>query len=293
MKTSDRGPAVEMEITRSASGKRRSVEAELALDAPVEAVWKALTEAQELERWFPPTARVEAGVGGTIELAWDEQVKTRMAIEIWEPGRHLRTLWVARRVTEAGEEEAVPAVVDFRLEAEGGATRLRLVHSGFSADEDWDDLFDGFRRGWAYELRSLKHYLERHRGYRRGLARVQHAIEMGEREAWRRLFADDGFFRGGEVESLGEGDAYRLRTSTGETLSGEVRLVLPFTDFAASVETMEGSLLRVKIGPMGDPDRPLVQLWLACWRLAERQVRALEASWQRALEAVFIARREC
>jgi hypothetical protein len=59
------------------------------------------------------------------------------------------------------------------------------------------------------------------------------------------------------------------------------------TDFAATVENLERSLLRVKVGPMGAPHRPLVQLWLACWRLPEERVRAIEADWQRELDAVL------
>lgn len=34
----------------------RSIETEILIDSPVEAVWKALAEAEELMRWFPPQA---------------------------------------------------------------------------------------------------------------------------------------------------------------------------------------------------------------------------------------------
>lgn len=279
-------PEPKLRVKKSEDGESRSIEVELDIDAPVEVVWRALTEAKELESWFPLAARVEAGVGGEIELRWGEEVKARMPVEIWEPARHLRTLWIARRQT-AGGEEATPALVDFLLEGRAGTTRLRLVHSGISVAEDWDDIFDGFRRGWAFELRSLQHYLEHHRGSRRGMVRVQHAIGTSAGEAWRRLFGVGGFFPGTAVDALAEGAPYRLTTATGEILSGDVRLVMPPTDFAATVATLEDSLLRVKIGPMADPDRPLVQLWLACWRLTDERIRALETGWQGALDRVF------
>jgi len=286
MATEKVGSGAKLRVTRSGAGDHRSIEVEVDLDAPVDAVWRALTEAEELESWFPLTARVEPGAGGEIELRWGDEVKSRMPIEIWEPGRHLRTLWLVRQQTGGGEE-AAPALVDFHLEGRAGTTRLRLVHSGFSGAEDWDDLFDGFLRGWAFELRSLQHYLERHRGRRRGMVRVQHAIDGGAEEAWQRLFSPTGFFPGGAVEELAEGGPYSLKIATGETLSGEVRLIMPPTDLAATVATLEDSLLRVKIGPMGDPSRPLVQLWLACWRLGDERVRAIEAAWQRALDRAF------
>jgi uncharacterized protein YndB with AHSA1/START domain len=76
----------QIRVTRSGGGSRRSVEAELEIHSPVEAVWRALTDAAELENWFPPAACVEEGAGGSIELIRDDQMKTRMPIEIWEPG---------------------------------------------------------------------------------------------------------------------------------------------------------------------------------------------------------------
>ncbi|HET6639495.1 MAG TPA: SRPBCC domain-containing protein, partial [Gemmatimonadota bacterium] len=39
----------------------RAAKGEIAIDAPVEVVWKALTDARELERWFPLEARVKPG----------------------------------------------------------------------------------------------------------------------------------------------------------------------------------------------------------------------------------------
>ena len=41
----------------------RLVERTLKVNAPVEAVWKALAEADEIARWFAPEARVQPGAG--------------------------------------------------------------------------------------------------------------------------------------------------------------------------------------------------------------------------------------
>ena len=40
--------------------------------ASLDAVWRALTEADELRRWFPVDARVSPGVGGSIWLSWGD-----------------------------------------------------------------------------------------------------------------------------------------------------------------------------------------------------------------------------
>lgn len=68
----------------------RTVERTLVIDAPAAAVWKALTDAMELTRWFPMRARVTPGPGGAIHMHWDETYDAESRIDIWEPGRRLR-----------------------------------------------------------------------------------------------------------------------------------------------------------------------------------------------------------
>ncbi len=65
----------------------------LEIEAPPEAVWKALTDAKELVRWFPLKAEVEPRVGGRYWLSWEGEFEGDSRIEIFEPERHLRTTW--------------------------------------------------------------------------------------------------------------------------------------------------------------------------------------------------------
>ena len=62
----------------------RAVSREIAISASVDAVWKALTDANELTRWFPPEARVAPGAGGSIWRAWQsgEEVEERMIFKL-------------------------------------------------------------------------------------------------------------------------------------------------------------------------------------------------------------------
>jgi uncharacterized protein YndB with AHSA1/START domain len=46
--------------------KERRTEREVEINRPIENVWKALTDANELARWFPLAARVTPGLGGKI-----------------------------------------------------------------------------------------------------------------------------------------------------------------------------------------------------------------------------------
>jgi uncharacterized protein YndB with AHSA1/START domain len=87
----------------------RSAEGRIELDAPIEAVWKALTDARELERWFPLDARVEPGGGGTIWMSWRNEYEGEQKILSWDPPRHLTTTWEMH----AGEQP--PQRTDYRL----------------------------------------------------------------------------------------------------------------------------------------------------------------------------------
>jgi uncharacterized protein YndB with AHSA1/START domain len=51
------------------------IEKEIEINAPIEQVWKALTEGDGLKNWFPLEARVTPGVGGKIFLSWGRRLR--------------------------------------------------------------------------------------------------------------------------------------------------------------------------------------------------------------------------
>lgn len=63
------------DLPHPAKGRERSLGYEVTISAPVEAVWKALTDAMELARWFPLEASVRPGVGGSVRLSWGRNTK--------------------------------------------------------------------------------------------------------------------------------------------------------------------------------------------------------------------------
>jgi len=145
----------------------REHENRVEIDAPVEDVWKALTDAKQIARWFAPQMTVEPGVGGFILADWGPGLEWKTVVEVWEPNRHLRTVETRDRVMTASpiEEPLEPCrlVQDYYLEGVGGKTVLRLVHSGFGTSAKWDQEYEGTRDGWAACFLRLKHALERHR----------------------------------------------------------------------------------------------------------------------------------
>lgn len=254
--------AMEPDQEAGASQETRSIEKELYIEAPLEVVWRALTDATELTRWFPVEAAVEPGEGGTIRLSWGEGAEGTARIHLWDP---------ERSVGWREQYGSVVLAVEYHIEAKGGGTVLRLVHSGFAATEDWDEQFHMVDGGWSYFLESLRHYLERHRGVPRTLVYERRPAAMPRPEAYARLTGRDGLAAEGSLERLVAGDRYRVRSSGGEVLEGRVIAAQPGYQLGLTID--DGSaLLFVEIEPAPEGCRPAV--WLSTYGLPEAEVTA-------------------
>ncbi|MGH2681470.1 MAG: SRPBCC domain-containing protein [Actinomycetota bacterium] len=134
------------------------VRRELDIRAPRERVWAALTEPEQLLRWFP-TKRAEINLrpGGDAVLEWDE-AKAEAVVDVVEPPRRFVFRW---RPEGLGRPFTT---VLFTLEevGNGASTRVRLVESGFASlpDQIETQSQKGNDEGWAHELDELKEYLE-------------------------------------------------------------------------------------------------------------------------------------
>lgn len=270
------------EKTRSGT---RSVEKELEIDAPLEAVWKALTDAEEVKRWFALDARVSPGVNGSLWWGWGEGVEWPSKIEIWEPNRHLRATYTFAPTREKGSEFPSPLAMDFYLESRGGKTVLRVVHSGFGKGPGWDDEYDGVSRGWTVELRSLRHYLENHCGTPRAVALVRHRTDVPHAEAWKRLLSPQGLLREGSLENLREGDRYSITAATGDRLEGVVQFLAPPQGFSGTVEKLNKALFRVHLEELLGVRQAWV--WLSTYGLPRKEVDAFRDRWQNLLDKLF------
>lgn len=260
----------------------RSIEASIEINAPVEAVWKALTDAEEITRWFSPHAQVKPGAGGSIRWTWDEEIDWESRIEIWEPNRHLRAVYDKPPLSP--NISAAPALLamDFTLETRGGKTTLRLVHSGFGRGADWNEEYDGVRRGWGYELGSLRHYLENHLGTPRRIAWARAPIHVSEEAAWQKLMSPEGLLREGKLDNPAKGDPYQIVAATGDTFQGKVLLFSPPKEFGATVENLNNALLRVAVEKCGA--QPEAWVWLSAWDLPPADVDTFRDRWQKLLK---------
>lgn len=239
--------------TQAPATAGRSTTTEVDIAAPVDAVWRALTDAQEIMRWFAMEAAVDAAPAGTIIWSWPGVHEWPNRIRIWEPGRRLSLAYVqdgpheaARPSDATGAEEGYELIVEFELQAIGGGTRLRLVHSGFGRDASWDDEYEGVRRGWVTELAALRHYLERHAGRDRRLWWGRASVECGAAETWERLAGTAG-----KPGTLLEETASGLSVRVSETKREPAVIVQrePPAGLVARVPLWNEALLRIWLDP--------------------------------------------
>jgi uncharacterized protein YndB with AHSA1/START domain len=256
----------------------KKIEKEVVVDAAPEEVWRAITDGEELKRWFPIDARVKPGVGGAVWFSFGEGSEWESPIEIWEPSRHLRT------VDEIPQGEGAPPVriaVDYFIETRGGKTVVRLVHSGF-ADSTWDGELDSLNAGWEAFMGNLRHYLERHAGQRRFLAFFRHpAVPVERNEAFRRTLSALGM----NAESLAIGKRFDAKSRSGDRFTGEVRVFAPPQAMTATAENWNDAWLMVEIEPGKERCRPAI--WLSLYGKAMTEGPKIQERIRGLLEGEF------
>lgn len=132
---------------------------ELVVEAPIEQVWEALTNAEHLSKWFGDSAEIDLRPGGRARFGWSEFNDSSEAIvEVVDRRSRFSFRWEALRDTPV---EQASTLVEFSLESVGEGTRLTLVESGFAAlpEDAYDHRFEENSSGWTAELKDLSVYL--------------------------------------------------------------------------------------------------------------------------------------
>src|SRR5262245_57987432 len=253
---------------RITTGPARSASVTIRLDAPVEAVWRALTDPQELTHWFPTNASVDPRAGGEFVISWDGAWQWEMSITDFEPPRRLRMLDRLARPFDAngqplGSEAPMQLALEITLESSGGGTTLRLVHSGFGHGDRWDDELDGVTLGWNVELRALRHYLARHRGRSRHTAHVHVTSARPLADLWKALTGTSGLIASGYRSDFAEGDRCALRLATGDSVAGAVAFARRGRQLLVASNEWDDGLFRLSLDRAAG--EALVQLWVSSW----------------------------
>jgi len=247
---------------------------EIVIDAPIEAVWKAITDAEELTRWFVEEASVEPGVGGSITISWGGGDKGESRIEAWEPNRLLRL------DHKFGRDKGAVIVSEYTIERRDGKTVLRFVHSGIPASADWNGYYDGTDSGWASFFRTLRHYLEHHQGKRRTTIKVVGKLPGSLEDAWARLTGADGF--GFEPVA---GQSFSNTTPAGEPRHGTVVHVHSPGWLELTIRELDEAYLAHSMAAAG-PNQFVYSI-LSVFGKNDAEVEAIRAQWQPWLSGVL------
>lgn len=113
-----------------------SIERSVDLDAPIDRVWRALTDYREFGQWFRVAVEQPFVVGqpttGHITHEGYEHVRWNVRIVAMEEPDRFAFTWHPYAIDPAVDySQEEPTLVEFRLEPAGTGTRLTVTESGF------------------------------------------------------------------------------------------------------------------------------------------------------------------
>jgi uncharacterized protein YndB with AHSA1/START domain len=126
--------------------------------ADADQVWRALTEPEHLAKWCSPGAQMRAQKGGLFRASVDRVTELEAHIDIFEPSRRLRLIYLPTPALPPTED---PIVDDFILDAKEPGTILRLLGSGFPPTVEWNRQYQRLRLGWQQAMTRLKVFTEK------------------------------------------------------------------------------------------------------------------------------------
>lgn len=261
----------------------RDIELAVEIAAPIDAVWRAITDGEAVANWFAPIASAQPGEGGHLTVSWEAGAEWTSWITAWDPCRHLRL--VDQRPDEA-EENPAGMALDYRLTDLGDSTRLELVNSGLSAAPDWDDTFRMMQNGWRFFLWNLKHFLERHPGARRTMISQRPWVTGSREEVWDRVFGKKGL-----VDTIadgpypGTGDRFRCVLDGVGALEGTMVLCDRPWSFAGVVSSLNDGVLHVEMEGTGE--RWKMGVWLSAYGVEEEQCEKIGVALAKTVSRVF------
>ncbi len=141
-----------------------TIEREILIEAPVEVVWRVITEPGHIGEWFADTASLDARPGGRGEFYFNEKatngpaVTVPLTVESVEPPHRFSFRWAYPEGQEPAADNSLH--VEFTLTAEDTGTRLRLVESGFQHVAEPGTRAD-HESGWTVHLGRLRDHAVR------------------------------------------------------------------------------------------------------------------------------------
>jgi uncharacterized protein YndB with AHSA1/START domain len=138
------------------------IEKEILIDAPVDVVWRVVTEPDQMTRWFSERNDYELMEGAHGKIRMSARTTYNIAIEAIEPHKRFVFRWAHADGTPPDESNSMR--VEFTFHPESGSTRLKVIESGFDtidwSDEEKRSFFDGHDHGWPGLLDRLREAIQ-------------------------------------------------------------------------------------------------------------------------------------
>jgi uncharacterized protein YndB with AHSA1/START domain len=129
------------------------------IEVPVARVWRGLTDPGLIRIWSGQEAEIDARKGGVYRLGLSQDNSREAHIDIFEPNRRLRLIYLKGSDWPPGDSAVVD---DFILDVRKGEgkTSLRLLGSGVPETPAWDKTYVRIRMGWERLMARIKVCLE-------------------------------------------------------------------------------------------------------------------------------------
>jgi uncharacterized protein YndB with AHSA1/START domain len=143
-----------------------AIEKEILINAPVETVYRVITDPGQIAQWFSDAASLDPVPGGEGTLTFEDRATSqRMAVRLIVQAAEAPHRFAFRWDYPEGEQPSKgnSLLVEFTLAVEGSGTRLRVTESGLAALRrpglDAADYYEAHDKGWDAHLASLRNYV--------------------------------------------------------------------------------------------------------------------------------------
>ncbi|CAN7144842.1 SRPBCC family protein [Phyllobacterium sp. LjRoot231] len=143
------------------------IEKSIELNAPVERVWRALTDHGEFGEWFRVKldGPFKAGEVATGRITYPgyEHLKWEVTVKAIDKPRLFSFTWHPYAIEPGVDYSAEPpTLVEFKLEPKGQGTKLTIVESGFNGlpPQRKPEAMQMNEGGWAMQIQNIKTHVE-------------------------------------------------------------------------------------------------------------------------------------
>jgi uncharacterized protein YndB with AHSA1/START domain len=144
------------------------IEKTIELKAPLDRVWRALTDAEQFGEWFRvkldgPFVPGEEATGKVLYPGF-EHVVWRARVVAVEPMTRFVFTWHPFAIDpKVDYDQEPPTTVEFRLEPTSTGVRMTVTETGFDAlpPHRREESFPRNERGWTTQAQNIRDYVER------------------------------------------------------------------------------------------------------------------------------------